>query len=384
MRILVVGAGHQGSACLWDLARQRAVTRLALADRDSHLVDAVTENTWAHGVHGHVVDVTDIQAAGRLLSEYDVAVSAVPYLFNETLTRAAIQGCCHLVDMGGNTKIVMAQKALDDEARRAGVTILPDGGLAPGLGSVLAGHLIREENPHEVRIRVGGLPQDPRPPLGYSLFFSPYGLLNEYAGQALALRAGAVHRLPVLEEEESLEFPPLGRLEAALTSGGASTLPYTFEGAVSELDYKTIRFRGHFEKIRVLRDLGFIEDRSLTIPPLAGGSPLTVSLRDIVGTMLQEKLGGREVEDQVLVRVTARSGERARILEMRDLYDTANEMTAMRRCTAFPVAVEALFLGEGSLRSGVLSQEKDVDATRLIRELGSRGIQITERVEGSS
>jgi lysine 6-dehydrogenase len=383
MKILVVGAGHQGSACLWDLARQRAITRLALADRDSHRVDAVTENMWAHGVHAHVVDVTDLQATSRLFSEYDVAVSAVPYLFNETLTRAAIQGGCHLVDMGGNTKIVMAQKALDDEARRAGVTILPDGGLAPGLGSVLAGHLIREEDPHEVWIRVGGLPQDPRPPLGYSLFFSPYGLLNEYAGQALALRGGAVHRLAVLEEEETLEFPPLGQLEAALTSGGASTLPYTFEGAVSELDYKTIRFPGHFEKIRVLRDLGFIEDRSLTIPPLAGGSPLTVSLRDIVGTVLDEKLGGREVEDQVLVRVTARSGGRARIFEMRDLYDRANEMTAMRRCTAFPVAVEALILGEGSLRPGVLCQEKDVDAPRLVRELGTRGIRITERVEGS-
>lgn len=383
MKIVVIGAGHQGSACLWDLARRRVVTRLGLADRESGRVNSATREPWARGVRGHLLDVTDESAAARLFTEYDVAVSAVPYIFNEILTRAAIAGGCHFVDMGGNTKIVMGQRSLDEEARRAGVTILPDGGLAPGLGSVLAGHLIREEKPDEVRIRVGGLPQRPRPPLGYSLFFSPYGLLNEYAGEALALRNGKVERLPALEEEESLEFEPLGKLEAALTSGGASTLPYSFEGEVSLLDYKTIRFPGHFEKIRILRDLGFIEDRSVAVPPLTGGPPLTVSLRDVVSTMLEEKLGGTEAADQVLVRVTVRRGRRARILEFRDLYDAANAMTAMRRCTAFPVAVEALFLGEGSLRPGVLRQEKDIDAPRLIQELRGRGIPIRERAEGS-
>jgi lysine 6-dehydrogenase len=383
MRIVVVGAGHQGSACLWDLARERSVQGLGLADHDPKRVESVTKQAWARGIQEHVVDVTDASAAGGLFSGYDVAVSAVPYVFNETLTRAAIESGCHFVDMGGNTKIVLAQRALDEEARKAGVVILPDGGLAPGLASVLAGHLIAEEGPEEVRMRVGGLPVQPLPPLGYNLFFSPYGLLNEYSGKALALRGGQVERLDALEEEETLEFTPVGTLEAALTSGGASTLPYTFEGAVSELDYKTIRYPGHFEKVRLLRDLGLIEDRSITVPQLSGGGPLTVSLRDVVAGLLQERLGG-EAQDQVLVRVSARRTDRVRIFEMRDLYDGANGMTAMRRCTAFPVAVEALLLGRGSFRrAGVLRQETDVDARELIGELRTRGIQIVERVEGS-
>jgi lysine 6-dehydrogenase len=382
MKILVIGAGQQGSACLWDLARQPAVSGLGLADRDAERIADVTGSEWARGVREHVADVTDTAAMAGLLAAYDAAVSAVPYVFNEGLTRAAIAGGCHFVDMGGNTDVVAAQRALDEDARKAGVTVLPDGGLAPGLGCVLGGHLIREEKPEEVRIRVGGLPLKPRPPLGYSLFFSPYGLLNEYAGEALVLRGGRVERLRVLEETEPLEFAGLGTLEAALTSGGISTMPFTFEGEVSDLDYKTIRFPGHFEKIRVLRDLGFLEDRSLAVPPLSGGDPSTVSLRDIVASVLEEKIGGEEVRDQVIVRVMSRRRARRRILEIHDLFDTGSGITAMRRCTAFPVAAEALLLCENAVPGpGVLRQETDVDAGRMIAALRKRGIVVRERVE---
>jgi lysine 6-dehydrogenase len=379
MKALVLGAGLQGRACLWDLARQRSFRALGIADRDAHRLRGVAEAPWAHGIATHAVEAADREGLRRLFETYDLVVSALPYVFNLELTRLAIATGTHFLDMGGNTGIVRAQQALDRDAREAGITVLPDGGLAPGLTSVLAGHLIRTLSPQEVRLRVGGLPLHPRPPWNYHLFFSPYGLLNEYAGEALALRGGRVVALPVLEEEERLEFPEVGPLEAALTSGGTSTLPYTFEGQVSELDYKTIRFPGHFQRIRVLRDLGLLEDRTLEVPRLDGPGRLEVSLRDVMATLLLERLDERPVPDQVLLRVAARCGEAIRGFQARILGDSASGWSAMQRATALPVAIEAGFIAEGALsRRGVLRQETDVKAPRLLEELKARGLAIRE------
>jgi lysine 6-dehydrogenase len=385
MRICVIGTGMQGTACLQDLARRRAVAKLAAADRETAALEKLRGRDWAAGIATRLLDISASGDAARLLADYDVAVSAVPYFYNEGLTRAAIEAGCHLVDMGGNTEVVRAQHALAGEARLAGVSILPDAGLAPGLVAVLAGHLIREESPDEVLLRVGGLPQSPRPPLGYRISFSPYGLLNEYAGGAILLRNGEVGSAPALEEEEQIAFDAMPALEAALTSGGVSTLPYTFEGRVSELNYKTIRYRGHFAQLRLLRDLGLLDDRTLSLPAGSGGEA-EISLRDLMARLLEEKIGGEPEPDRILLRVMSRAGGRAggparvRLFEAHDLYDRDTGLSAMQRCTAYPVAVEALMLGEGRLPPGVLKQETDIDAARMADELRKRGIDLRERL----
>jgi lysine 6-dehydrogenase len=153
----------------------------------------------------------------------------VPYFLNPGLARASIDAGASFCDLGGNTAIVAEELALDALARARGVSVVPDCGLAPGMANTLAAYLIeRTHVPRAVHIRVGGLPERPRPPLDYMLVFAIEGLTNEYTGEAIVLRDGKITRIPTLDEVESLEFPaPVGRCEAFKTSGGSSTCPET-------------------------------------------------------------------------------------------------------------------------------------------------------------
>ena len=118
--------------------------------------------------------------------------------------------------------------------------------------SVLAAHgAARFSRLDELHIRVGGLPQNPRPPLDYQIVFSVEGLINEYVERARVIRGGELVEVESMTELESLDFPePFGRMEAFQTSGGTSTLPETFLGKVRDLDYKTIRYPGHCERFQ--------------------------------------------------------------------------------------------------------------------------------------
>src|ERR671917_551892 len=196
-----------------------------------------------------------VLGAGRmgLGAAYDLAhnsegVEAIP------VARAAVGAGTNFCDLGGNNAVVDAELALDAEARAAGVNVIPDCGLAPGMVSVLAAHgAARFERLDELHIRVGGLPQTPRPPLDYQIVFSVVGLINEYVERARVIRGGQVVEVESLTEIEALEFPaPFERMEAFQTSGGTSTLPDTFHGRLQELDYKTIRYPGHCEQFKLL------------------------------------------------------------------------------------------------------------------------------------
>ena len=167
----------------------------------------------------------------------DGVLSAVPYQLNPGAARAAVRARACFNDLGGNTDVVREELALDRDARAAGISIVPDCGLAPGLGNILAAYLVSAcPWANAIRIRCGGLTQTPRPPLGYKLVFNVGGLTNEYSGEAEYLRDGAIVRVPTLSEVESLEFPPpVGKAEAFVTSGGTSTAPTTFQGRLRDL-----------------------------------------------------------------------------------------------------------------------------------------------------
>src|SRR5919206_209370 len=220
MRVLVLGAGRMGLGAAYDLAHN---------------------SEGVESVRGH-----------------DAAISCVTYFHNLSLARAAVEARTNFCDLGGNNTVVDAELALDSEARAAGVHVIPDCGLAPGMVSVLAAHgAARFSSLDELHIRVGGLPQDPRPPLDYQIVFSVEGLINEYVERARVIRGGRVVEVESMTELEALDFPaPFGRMEAFQTSGGTSTLPETFAGRVRELDYKTIRYPGHCERFKLLVELG--------------------------------------------------------------------------------------------------------------------------------
>jgi lysine 6-dehydrogenase len=377
MRIAVLGSGRQGLACAIDLLRENDLTELLLLDADQQLLDRALSVLDDPRVRSARVDATDESAIVPLLTGCAVVVSAVPYFLNLGVTRAAIRAGCSMTDMGGNTDVVFQQRSLDGDARQAGVSIVPDQGLAPGLGNILAMHSIDGmDEVDDLRIRCGGIPLEPHPPLGYALFFSIHGLLNEYSGESVCLRDGKVARRPTLSEQEWIEFPePVGLCRAAHTSGGISTLPWTLEGRVRRLDYKTVRYPGHWPRIAFLKEIGLLE----TKPVRVGRTSLPP--RDVLASLLHPILDRPNTRDVIVLRVRARgtrSGES--VTRQFDLLEAGDEppgLTAMMKLTAFPTAAVALSLGRGALRGpGVLTAETSVDAEAMIGHLRSRRIRV--------
>lgn len=367
-----------GGAVVFDLAQRDEVESILVADVKLEAARRVVE-TFAPG-HGKAIklDASGEEHLGRVFEGYDVVVSAAPYRFNFYLAKAAMAGNCHFCDMGGNNAVVEQELGLDGVAKRAGVSIVPDCGLAPGLVNVLATGLIGElDETREVRLRVGGLPQHPKPPLNYALSFSVYGLINEYDELCRVLDDYEIAEVEPLTGLETVEFNGFPRLEAFHTSGGSSTLPITYKGQVKELDYKTIRYRGHCEQMSLLRYLGFFSQERTDSAGCSYNVP-----RDCLAAALTHKLGATD-EDVILLRATAKGVkegvEKTVTYELIDYPDEENGITAMMRCTAYPVAITALWLGRAETAPGALTPEQAVPCEVMISELANRGVKVTDK-----
>src|SRR5688572_29205346 len=230
--MLVLGAGRMGLGAVHDLASQADVEEVTVADFDAQKARYVATRVTHGKVTPVQIDVKKHADVVKLMRGHASAISCVNYWLNEELARAAIEAGTNFCDLGGNNDVVAAELALDAEARAKGVSVIPDCGLAPGMVAVLAAHgAARFQSIDEIHIRVGGLPQNPQPPLDYQLVFSVEGLINEYIERARVVRGGKIVEVDSMTEVESLEFPePFGTMEAFQTSGGTSTLPDTFLG----------------------------------------------------------------------------------------------------------------------------------------------------------
>jgi lysine 6-dehydrogenase len=384
LKILVLGAGRMGLGAAYDLAHNSAgVEAVTVADVDEGRARAVAETVASDRVRAVRADVEDDARTIELMRGHDAAVSCVTYFHNLRLARAAIEARTHFCDLGGNNAVVDSELALDEEARRAGVNVIPDCGLAPGMVSVLAAHgAARFDSLESIRIRVGGLPQNPKPPLDYQIVFSVEGLINEYVERARVIRDGRIVEVESMTELETLDFPsPYDRMEAFQTSGGTSTLPETFLGRVRELDYKTIRYPGHCERFRLLVELGLTSGDEIDL-----GSA-RVAPRRLLGELLTRRLPADE-PDLVFVRLEFRgalrgeSQARALRYDIIDRHDERTGLSAMQRTTSFPASVIAQMMARGeTAEKGAVPQERCVPADLFVAELARRGIGIEESLE---
>jgi lysine 6-dehydrogenase len=385
VRIRVSGAGLMARAIAFELSRGEEVGEVLLADRDRQRAEDAAAWIRAATVRPLQLDATATRAVREAMAPADAAVSAVPYFLNASLAKAAIDAGTHFCDLGGNNDIVAAELALDPRAKAAGIGIIPDCGLAPGMANVLAaGAVDALDRAEAVRLRVGGLPQTPRPPLGYQLVFSPYGLINEYAEPARVRRDGERRTVAPLTEVEPIRFPPpYGELEAFHTSGGSSTLVDTLPESVRELDYKTVRYPGHAAIVKALLDLGLFDRDPIRID----GTEIVP--RELTATLFAERLAFGE-PDAVVLRVEAHgskgkgeSGVPCTVrYELIDRADPRTGLTAMMRCTGFPAAEIAYLLATGAIdAAGAHPQETVVPVERFVEDLRARGLAIDRMIE---
>jgi len=378
MRMLVLGAGLQGSACAYDLLQQPTVERVTVADLKPERVPAFLKTSAGRRLALVKVDVQDAAALREVIRGHNAVLCALPYYYNLDVTRAALEAGVHSADLGGNTEIVFRQKKLDAEARARGVSAVADCGLAPGMINILAAEGIRRVGDAEaVKIFVGGLPQHPEPPLHYQIVYSLEGALDYYTTPSWVLRDGKPARVDALSELEQVAFPPpVGVLEAFHTAGGISTLPWTYEGRVRTMEYKTLRYPGHAAIMKAIRDLGLLELQPIKV------RGKEVVPRDVFIASVSPKLTKPEGRDLVALPVEVRGGGRDGrqvAWQLLDYFDEARGISAMMRTTGYSLAITGLMQVDGRIAApGVHTPDETVPFGAYLAELAKRGIEIRE------
>ncbi|MGD8553454.1 MAG: saccharopine dehydrogenase C-terminal domain-containing protein [Anaerolineales bacterium] len=382
-RYAIIGSGRQGTAAAYDLGKFGQAEYLLMADTDqaqslnaASRVNQLLRNDLAEAVE---LDAGDVDQVSLVLQEHeiDVVLSGAPYFYNLGLTQAAIKAHAGLTDLGGNSQVVQDQLALDPDAKKAGVSIVPDCGLGPGMTTTLALYAMEQlDDPQEVFIWDCGLPQDPEPPWNYRLTFSIEGLTNEYFGDCLFIRDGKTTRVPALEELEYLEFPePIGTLEAFTTSGGVTTAAASLAGRLRTLQNKTMRYPGHFEMLKVIQRLGLLE----TDPIILNGKE--ISPRTVLHTLWEPQIrADEETRDLAIIRVLAKgekSGSAAQAqVDLYLYYDEQTGFTAMEQGTGWHASIITHAIAKGEVPHGAVPLEKAMDGTTFVREAANRGFEV--------
>jgi lysine 6-dehydrogenase len=381
-RYLIFGAGRQGTAAAYDLALFGEASRILLADRDlptaQRAADRVNHLTGTDLASPLALDVTDPHAVAAALQGVDAALSAVPYYFNLSLTQAAIAASAHFCDLGGNTQIVRAQLALDEAAKQAGVSIVPDCGMGPGLVNTLGAYAIELlDEAREIYIYDAGLPQEPTPPWNYQLTFHINGLTNEMDGDAIFIRDGQITHVPTLSEPEWLEFPGLGRLEADVTSGGTSIAAWTYLGKLERFENKVLRYPGHYDWLRGYKTLGLFSETPIEVNGQA------VIPRQVYHALLEPKITASDIRDICIMRAVGKGVKDGRpatvTIDLIDRFDAATGFTGMERLTGWHAAVMMGFQMRGKVPAGGQAVETAVPAGEFMQALRERGIEFEVR-----
>jgi len=376
MRLLVLGAGQQGSACAYDLLTMTD-HEVLLADRSVDRLPDFLETYVGERLQLQLLDARDQEAVRIAMDGVTATMSALPYYLNLALTETAIEAGSHFCDLGGNTEIVLRQKELAERAAEAGVSVVPDCGLAPGMVNILAGYGIRQlDEPRDVFIKVGGLPQKPEPPLGYQVVYSLEGVLDYYTTLSWVLRDGVPRQMDALSECEPVDFPGVGELEAFHTAGGLSLMAQRYAGRLQRMEYKTLRYPGHAKAMWTIRELGL-----LSTEPVQVGECRVVP-RELFITVAGPKLerDPQQSPDLVAMRVevcgTHQGREKTLRWDLLDRFDPETGITAMMRTTGFSLSITGLLQAMGEIEPGAWTPDEVVPPEAYIEALAERGIQI--------
>jgi len=375
MKVIVLGCGNIGSVIAKDFTDSIDGAEVVVADSSRERAEAAASSI--RGATPTTLDATDYVGLVETIRGFDLVIGALPGDYGYQALKAAVEAGISMVDISFTPEDPLE---LDREAEKAGVTIVPDCGVAPGLSNMLVGYgASKLDRIREAHIMVGGLPEQAVPPLGYTITWSAEGLIDEYVRGARIMEGGRVVEVPALSGLEEIEFPGVGNLEAFYTDG-LRTLLYTIPGVESMWE-KTLRYPGHVEKIRLLRALGFFDDE-----PVAVGDT-KVSPRIMTARLLERSLWKPEVGDILAMTVEVageRRGEEARYkFYLLDRFDEEKKVTAMARTTAYTASIVAQKLAMGDIKEkGVVPPEKlgmdEVFFKGLLSELRDRGVKVEE------
>ena len=376
---VILGAGMQGTAAAYDLAKFAEAESITLADASieqaQKAADRVNKLVGRNACSATKVNALDSADLSALLLNADVLLSCVPYWMHPQIADVAIATKTNMLDLGGNTEVTRETLAKDSQAKEAGISLIPDCGLAPGLVNSLGFALIEKlDQCDSIKLYCGVLPQNPVPPLNYKTTFNVEGLVTEYDYSAVALRNGEIQLIPTLTELESIEIEGFGTMEAFVTSGGTSMAPYSVQGKVTNYEYKTIRFPGHCQIMKVMKDFGLwredeVEVRGTKIKP-----------KDVWCRVFGEELMKFKDLDQCLIRAIGEGTKGGKKVKLQiDIHDKQCEetgFTSMERLTGYSLTTYAIDVANGLMEPGALRYELAMTGTRFVEEIQRRGIKL--------
>jgi saccharopine dehydrogenase-like NADP-dependent oxidoreductase len=278
-KILILGGGKIGSLIATLLVESKDYA-VHMGEIDAERIAELKRDMGSASFHTHRLDVREAKRMDALVTkeQFDAVISSLPYYCNLSVGKVARAHQLHYFDLTEDVEVTRGIKALSEGAKKA---FVPQCGLAPGFISIVAHELMtRFETVDIVKMRVGALPVNPSNVLKYSLTWSTDGLINEYGNTCFGIEHGEEVQLQPLEGYETISIDGL-LYEAFNTSGGLGTLADTYAGQVRIMNYKTLRYPGHCEKIHLLmNDLRLNEDRETLKRILENAVPKT--LQDVV------------------------------------------------------------------------------------------------------
>ncbi|MBI4425427.1 MAG: saccharopine dehydrogenase NADP-binding domain-containing protein [Elusimicrobia bacterium] len=388
-RYVVFGAGGVATAAACDLGLWGEAAEIMLADaelgRAKEAAARATRMLKAKKlkVAPLAVDLEKKADLAKALKGAQGVLSTLPPAFNLGLAQAAVQAKAHYADTGAPLAVARAIQKLAPAARKAGVSLLSDCGLSPGLSSSLAMlGMTTLDFSREVKVYAGAIPQRPIGPLDYATIYPVADLLELYLRPATILRRGRVEELEALTEREDLDFAGVGTLEACLTGGSSSSCPQSFQGRLVVFEEKTVRYPGHFEKVAAMRDMGFMNEEPVTI----NGS--RVAPRELFLTLAARAWSQVEEKDLVVLRVLVRGKKHGRPTEagydLVDRFDPETGFSAVERTTAFPAAAALALQARGKVKPGAEPVELCLPHRDFIAEVKRRGLRIAEAIRASA
>ncbi|ANU09151.1 L-lysine dehydrogenase [Planococcus antarcticus DSM 14505] len=381
MHIFVLGTGMIGTTVVTELAKYAGAETITAVDINQASIDkclAIADNPRVIGKVAALATEGDI---AEVLKGADLAIGCLPHSLSIPAIKAAISSKCHLVDLVGSH--FPEKLALHEQARQAGVLIVPGCGVAPGITNFLAAQGIELlDRAKEAMLACGGIPRYPDPPLGYQVVYRLESLLGLYTKPATIIRNGEIVELVPLSDLADMTFPaPVGLCETVITD--AHSTAFMLQGKVENLIERTIRYPGHWDKMRVLSELGFLDETPVSI------KDMELSPKLFAEKILAPKMSGHSIEDITVLRVEVSGVKQGRqtkhTWEMIDLYDHERKITSMAKTTAIPALLISQWIVDKKItETGVIPIESLIVRERFqpfLTELSHLGIEIEYKEE---
>jgi saccharopine dehydrogenase-like NADP-dependent oxidoreductase len=368
MKVIVLGAGLIGKTIASDLSNQYEV---CCADFNPEALKELSEKN----IKTQQCDFSNHAVLSKTIEPYDLVIGAVPGYMGFSVLKTIITAGKNTVDISFFPENPLA---LDTLAKEKGVTAVVDCGVAPGLCNLIAGYHNATSKLSFYECLVGGLPTVREWPYEYKAVFSPIDVIEEYTRPARYVENGKLVTREALSDSEYINFDDIGTLEAFNTDGLrtlADTMPY-----VENMKEKTLRFPGHIELMKVLRETGFfdkneIEFNGTKISPLAFTSKLLFP---------KWKLN-RGQEDFTIMRVKVKNENGEFVYTLNDKYDTLNNVTSMARTTAYTCTAVADLVLKGNYSKKGISPPEFVGADEkcfkeVIQYLKKRKVELNTNI----